>query len=69
MSDSKKINELLAKIEKLEQENAMLKRDFSAVAKGNTVNVPEGIKPLFDEAQKIVGDYFRNLKMDPTQSS
>lgn len=69
MSDSKKINELLAKIEKLEQENAMLKRDFSAVAKGNTVNVPEGIKPLFDEAQKIVGDYFRNLKMDPTHGT
>ena len=69
MSDSKKINELLAKIERLEQENAMLKRDFSAVAKGNTVNVPEAIKPLFDEAQKIVGDYFRNLKMDPTHGT
>lgn len=69
MSDLKKINELLAKIEQLEQENAMLKRDFSAVAKGNTVNVPEAIKPLFDEAQKIVGDYFRNLKMDPTHGT
>ena len=69
MSDSKEINELLAKIKKLEQENAMLRRDFSSVEKGDTVSVPEGIKPLFDEAQKTVGAYFRNLKMDPTRGT
>lgn len=69
MSDSKEINELLAKIRELEQENAMLRRDFSSVEKGNTVRVPDGIKPLFDEAQKTVGEYFRNLKMDPTRGT
>lgn len=69
MSDSKKIKELLAKIQKLEQENAMLKRDFSSVEKGDTVSVPDAFKPLFDEAQKIVGEYFRNLKMDPTRGT
>ena len=69
MSDVKKTEELLAKIAKLEQENAMLKRDFSSVSKGDTVSVPDAIKPLFDEAQKIVGEYFRNLKMDPTRGT
>lgn len=69
MSDSKEIKELLLKIQKLEQENAMLRRDFNSPVKGNTVNVPEGIKPLFDEAQKTVGEYFRNLKMDPTRGT
>ncbi len=69
MNDSKEINELLAQIKKLEQENAMLRRDFSSVEKGNTVSVPEGIKPLFEEAQKTVGAYFRNLKMDPTRGT
>lgn len=69
MSDDKKINELLAKIQKLEQENAMLRRDFNSPVKGDTVRVPDGIKPLFDEAQKIVGEYFRNLKMDPTRGT
>lgn len=69
MSDSKEIKELLAKIQKLEQENAMLRRDFSSVEKGDTVSVPDAIKPLFDEAQKTVGEYFRNLKMDPTRGT
>ncbi len=69
MSDDKKINELLAQIQKLEQENAMLRRDFNSPTKGDTVRVPDGIKPLFDEAQKTVGEYFRNLKMDPTRGT
>ncbi len=69
MSDSKKIEDLLGKIQKLEQENAMLRRDFSFVKKGDTVSVPDAIKPLFDEAQKTVGEYFRNLKMDPTRGT
>ena len=37
--------------------------------KGDTVSVPDAIKPLFDEAQKTVGEYFRNLKMDPTRGT
>lgn len=70
MSDSSKIAELSARIRELEQENAMLKRDFnSIVVKGDTVSVPDTIKPLFDEAQKTVGEYFRDLKMDPTRGT
>ncbi|CAN5430439.1 hypothetical protein BH10BAC1_BH10BAC1_14090 [soil metagenome] len=69
MSNSKDIIALLAKIKHLEQENAILRRDFSIVEKGNTVSVPEAIKPLFDQAQKTVGEYFQNLKMDPTHGT
>ncbi|MDP1744718.1 MAG: ATP-binding protein [Bacteroidota bacterium] len=69
MDEGSKINSLLMQVEKLKQENAMLRRDFSSLAKGNTVSVPEAMKPLFDFAQKNVGDYFRELKMDPTSGT
>lgn len=69
MDEGSKINSLLMQVEKLKQENAMLRRDFSSLAKGNTVSVPESMKPLFDFAQKNVGDYFRELKMDPTSGT
>lgn len=62
-------NELLKSIEKLKLENAMLRRDFSSLQKGNTVSVPDAMKPVFDTAQKTVGDYFRELKMDPTHGT
>ncbi|MCE9537621.1 MAG: XylR N-terminal domain-containing protein [Bacteroidetes bacterium] len=69
MDEASKINNLLEQVEKLRQENAMLRRDFSLLPNGNTVNVPEAMKPLFDFAQKKVGDYFRELKMDPTKGT
>lgn len=65
--ESLDMQKMQLKIEKLKQENAMLRRDFSSLAKGNTVSVPKLMKPLFDLAQKNVGDFFRELKMDPTQ--
>jgi signal transduction histidine kinase/ActR/RegA family two-component response regulator len=67
MSDSRTKEELLARIAQLEQENALLKRDYSAT--GDTVSAPDAIKPLFEEAQRTVGDYFRDLKMDPTHGT
>ncbi|MGZ6523323.1 MAG: histidine kinase dimerization/phospho-acceptor domain-containing protein, partial [Bacteroidia bacterium] len=69
MAESKKTNELLARIRELEKENEFLRKNFNSPVKGNTVTVPDGIKPLFDEAQKTVGEYFRNLKMDPTKGT
>lgn len=62
-------DKLLKQIENLEKENAMLRRDFSSLEKGNTVKVPDSFKPIFDWAQKNVGDYFRDLKMEPTQGT
>lgn len=69
MNKEENIKELQRRIEELERENALLKRDFSSIENGNTVSVPESIKPLFDKAQKTVGEYFRNLKMDPNRGT
>ncbi len=61
--------ELIKRISELEQENAMLKRDFSSLPHGDSVKVPEAFKPLFDIAQQTVNEYFRHLKMDPTKGT
>lgn len=60
---------LQKRIEQLEYENAMLRRDFHHLPQGSSVTVPEGMKPLFDIAQQTVGTYFRDLKMDPTKGT
>ena len=52
------------------KESAPLRKEpgtFSAP--GNTVSVPEKIRPLFDAAEKTVGEYFSNLKFDPTHGT
>jgi CheY-like chemotaxis protein/predicted hydrocarbon binding protein len=69
MDASTNISDLLKRIADLEKENAMLRRDFSSLSKGNSVNVPEPMQPLFDIAQQTVGEYFRHLKMDPTKGT
>jgi len=69
MNVSTNIPGLLKRIDDLEKENAMLRRDFSSLPKGNSVTVPEPFKPLFDLAQQTVHDYFRHLKMDPTKGT
>jgi len=66
MNASTNIQDLLKRIDDLEKENAMLRRDFSSLPKGNSVTVPEPFKPLFDMAQQTVHEYFRHLKMDPS---
>jgi hypothetical protein len=63
------ISNLQLRIEQLEQENAMLRRDFHNLPQGNSVIVPEEMKPLFDVAQQTVGEYFRDLKMDPAKGT
>ncbi len=69
MSDKNKIEELLKKVDFLERENAILKRDFSSIEEKDTVTVPDNVKPIFDAAQKIVGEYFKNLKMEPSKGT
>jgi signal transduction histidine kinase/CheY-like chemotaxis protein len=69
MCEQEKIKELEQKINELERENHSLRKDFSYPVQGNTVSVPDDIKPLFDQAQKTVGEYFRHLKMDPTRGT
>lgn len=69
MGEKEQIEILQKRINELERENALLKRDFSSLENGDTVSVPDDIKSLFDKAQKTVGEYFRNLKMDPSRGT
>ena len=62
-------NALHQRIKELEKENAMLRRDFNYLPQGDTVSVPAELRPLFDVAQQTVNEYFRHLKMDPTQGT
>ena len=41
----------------------MLTKQATETVMENTVNVPEELKPVFDLAQKTVGDYFKKLKV------
>lgn len=69
MSHQEEISQLQKRIQELERENALLKRDFTSLEKGETVSVPAAFKPIFDKAQKTVGEYFRDLKMDPSHGT
>ena len=65
MNESHEVEMLRQRILELEQQNALLRRDFHHLPKGDSVIVPEDMKPLFDLAQQTVGEYFRDLKMNP----
>lgn len=69
MSQGENIQVLKQRIAELEHENALLRKDFSSAVLGDTVKVPDNVRPLFNKAQKIVGEYFRSLKMDPTHGT
>ena len=60
--------DLLDEIAALKEENERLKRATYPPA-GDTVRVPEQFKPIFDQAQEIVGNYFKNLRQDPTKGT
>lgn len=69
MNQSSRIKSLEQRIEELEKENALLRKDFSSLSAGNSVKVPDAMKPVFDLAQQTVNEYFRNLKMDPSRGT
>ncbi len=69
MNDTTHIAGLQQRIKELEQENALLRRDFHRLPQGNAVTVPDDLKPVFDKAQQTVGTYFRELKMEPGQGT
>jgi hypothetical protein len=56
---------LQQRVEALERENAMLRRDLSLLPSAPSVTVPEPMRPLFDVAQETVREYFKDLRMDP----
>ena len=60
---------LQQRIEALERENAMLRRDLSLLPTEPSVTVPEPMRPLFDVAQETVREYFKDLRMDPSKGT
>ena len=64
-----KIKQLEAEIKLLKKENLSLKKS-SPLKKGHhTVKVPSVFKPIFNKAEKIVGNYFKDLKFEPSKGS
>ncbi len=66
------------KIKKLEAENAQLKKELALfksniknfkLNEGRTVKVPEQIQPVFNKAEKVVGNYFGDLRFQPSKGT
>ncbi len=68
-SDKHIIKELKKEVSVLKKENNRLKKTVSVSTNKPTVKVPKQIKPIFDKAQKLVGNYFRSLKFSPSKGS
>ncbi len=64
------ISVLKQKIKELEDENARLKENhlFKDVEQ-SVVTTPPAFKPIFDEAEKLVSNYFKKLQFDPAKAS
>jgi two-component sensor histidine kinase/predicted hydrocarbon binding protein len=62
------IKDLKSKIRKLEEENALLKNEranyFTA---DKTVKYPNAFKNIFEDAEKVVGEYFEGFSTDPSK--
>lgn len=64
------------KVEQLQGEIKLLKKEIQFLRKGypikegkETVKVPSEFKPVFNQSQKIVGSYFKNLKFNPSKGT
>src|ERR1700751_3737838 len=68
-SAEKKIKQLKKEILLLKKENAGLKKSFSLHTDKHTVKVPKQIEPIFNKAEKLVGQYFKSLKFSPAKGS
>ncbi len=65
----KKIKELEAEVKSLTLENKKLRSIPEKPESKPTVKVPEQIQPIFDKAEKTVGDYFKSLKFTPSKGT
>jgi len=66
---STKIRQLEKEILLLKKENTKLKKAVSLRTDKHTVKVPPQIKPIFNKAEKLVGQYFKSLKFSPSKGS
>lgn len=70
MNNQDEIEALKKRIEALEIElEAAKSRHPMSSSTPSTVHVPESMKPIFDQAQKIVGEYFNELWFKPEEGS
>ena len=66
MKNPDSIKALQLKIKNLEKENLLLKKKLNAKASTkNTVKTPKELKPIFSKAEKIVGEYFNKINLNP----
>lgn len=63
------VTALQQRVQALEQENALLRRDLSLLPAAPSVTVPNDMRPLFDVAQQTVREYFKDLRMDPSRGT
>ena len=69
MNNSQREQELESRIRALEAQIAELRAEKLLEVKGDTVRVPDEIKPIFDAAQETVGKYFSETTTDPTKAT
>lgn len=62
-------DKLKTRIAELEKENARLRSLAESALSGDTVSVPDSLRPIFDVAQRTVKEYFQKLEMDPTKGT
>ena len=66
LSYQHKIKELTKEIDFLKKENQKL-RVLQQKNSKTTVKVPKAVKPIFNKAEQLVGDYFSSLKFNPSE--
>ena len=69
MEEKLTYNELEQKVAKLESQLEALKSTTSFFEGVEAVNVPKAFKPTFDKAEKIVGEYFKKLILNPNKGT
>jgi len=61
--------ELEARIAALEEENRRLRAGLFSPAGGETVHAPAPFREVFDDAQRTVNRYFRDIRADPSRGT
>jgi two-component sensor histidine kinase/predicted hydrocarbon binding protein len=66
-----KIKKLEAEVKRLVEENKTLRALSNKIEKNDkpTVKVPKQFTPIFEKAERTVGEYFKSLKFSPSQGT
>ena len=67
--DRMTVHELESRVRELEAEVARLRAGRFTPRGDATVRVPDPLRPIFNEAQRTVGAYFRGFDADPSQGT